>query len=111
MIIVGLPTGKFMGVKCPPGQSNAHYKSNWRSTWLRDVFCSRHLRCRASHPKHVLHPDFVSKDAHAPFYLWFYCNLISGAEEYFVGQIDEVRVYKTTLTPADFKSIYDIEKR
>ena len=33
-----------------------NYESKWRSTWIRDVFCSQHLRCRGSQPKHVSNP-------------------------------------------------------
>ena len=36
------------------GQPTTHYKSKWRNIWLR--FCSQHLGCRGSQPKHVSNP-------------------------------------------------------
>ena len=36
------------------GQSSTHYRSKWRNTWIRDVFCyrlSQHLWCRLSQSK------------------------------------------------------------
>jgi hypothetical protein len=35
---------------------------------------------------------------------------VTEGREYFRGLIDEVRIYSTPLTAADFKSIYDVEK-
>ena len=32
-----------------------------RNIWIRDVFCSPHLWCRGSQPKHVSNPDSVIK--------------------------------------------------
>ena len=41
------------------GRLITNYKSKWRNIWIRDVFCSQHLRCWAlnQHTSRIQHKE------------------------------------------------------